>query len=128
MEQAHASRCGIEARLPYRDRRLVELALALPAHQLYASGNYKVVARNAMKGLLPERVRACALNPPCWRPLFRKGLADKESAIARAVIDRPDALAHAFLDPAWLARARPGRDGLENRRPGRIWLCVAIEL
>src|SRR5581483_3873902 len=56
-ETVHTSHAGVELRLPYRDRRLVEFMLAIPAHQLYRHGLYKHVLRTAMVGVLPERIR-----------------------------------------------------------------------
>ena len=53
----HASRCGVELRHPYRDRRLVEFMLAIPASQLYRRGRYKYMLRNAMRTILPDQIR-----------------------------------------------------------------------
>ncbi len=47
---------GIEMRQPFRDRRLVEFALALPVNQLWRDGWSRVAFRNAMQGILPEKV------------------------------------------------------------------------
>ncbi|MCL4503901.1 MAG: asparagine synthase (glutamine-hydrolyzing) [Deltaproteobacteria bacterium] len=46
---------SLEARVPYLDHRLVELALGLPARLLIRGLNNKIVLRRAMRGLLPER-------------------------------------------------------------------------
>lgn len=45
---------SIESRVPFLDRRFVEFALALPAHEKIESGTTKVVMRKAMRGLLPD--------------------------------------------------------------------------
>jgi asparagine synthase (glutamine-hydrolysing) len=45
---------GIEARVPFQDHRLVELALALPSAQLIDGKVTKAVLRRAMRGHLPE--------------------------------------------------------------------------
>ena len=47
---------GIEMRQPYRDRRLVEFALAVPPDQLWRKGWSRVVFRNAMKGIVPDQI------------------------------------------------------------------------
>ncbi|MGA2326245.1 MAG: asparagine synthase (glutamine-hydrolyzing) [Bryobacteraceae bacterium] len=56
MEDRAAARCGIEARHPFHDRRLIELTLALPPDQFLRLGQNKFILRQAMKGLLPEPV------------------------------------------------------------------------
>ncbi len=48
---------GIEIRQPFRDRRLVEFAFALPADQLWRDAWSRIAFRNAMKGILPDKVR-----------------------------------------------------------------------
>ena len=48
---------GIEARVPFLDHRLVELAIALGDKHKIVGGDTKRVLRRAMKGILPEVVR-----------------------------------------------------------------------
>jgi len=50
------SYAGIEMRQPFRDRRLVEFALALPPNQLWRDARSRFAFRNAMKEILPEKV------------------------------------------------------------------------
>ncbi len=49
---------GVEYRHPFFDRRLVELALALPETQRQQDGRSKVVVRAAMRGRLPDALLA----------------------------------------------------------------------
>ena len=48
---------SIEARVPFLDHRLVELAFALPASELIRAGRTKDVLRRALADLLPPSVR-----------------------------------------------------------------------
>ncbi len=48
---------SIESRLPFLDYRLVEYTFSLPLNQKVRSGQTKYVYRNAMKGILPEKIR-----------------------------------------------------------------------
>lgn len=48
---------SIEARLPFLDYRLVEKMALMPLNQKMRNGWTKFVLRNAMKGILPEKVR-----------------------------------------------------------------------
>lgn len=52
-----AAKYGIENRHPFMDRRLVEFCLALPPEQKFQQGWPRWILRNAMKGLLPEKIR-----------------------------------------------------------------------
>lgn len=46
---------GVAMPAPFRDRRMVDFALALPADQLRRDGVSRYIARQALKGLLPEQ-------------------------------------------------------------------------
>lgn len=72
----HASHSRVELRHPYRDRRLIEFILAVPAHQLYRQGLYKPILRNAMQGILPERIRR-RRHPTSLTGLFLRGMAER---------------------------------------------------
>lgn len=54
MTMAH----GIEARVPFLDRSLIEFAMALPGEEKLAGGGTKGLMREAVVGLIPETVRA----------------------------------------------------------------------
>jgi asparagine synthase (glutamine-hydrolysing) len=58
--EASAAAHGMDLRLPFFDRRVIEFCLALPPEQKMQNGWTRLVMRRAMKGLLPEKVR--------WRP------------------------------------------------------------
>ncbi len=73
----NSNRHGLELRHPYRDRRLVEFVLSLPAYQLYFHGRYKHVLRNAMQGILPEIIRT-RRHPTSLIPLYLRGV-ERES-------------------------------------------------
>ena len=56
MKDRAAARCGIEARHPFYDRRIIELAYAMPPDQFVRRGQNKFILRQAMKGLVPDSV------------------------------------------------------------------------
>jgi asparagine synthase (glutamine-hydrolysing) len=56
-EDRNSMAFSVEARVPFLDYRLVELAFALPARFKVSGGLTKVVLREAMRGILPERIR-----------------------------------------------------------------------
>lgn len=53
----NASCHSLELRHPYRDLRLIEFILKLPAYQLYNRGLYKHILRTAMQNILPDAIR-----------------------------------------------------------------------
>jgi asparagine synthase (glutamine-hydrolysing) len=55
-EDRNSMAFGIEARVPFLDHRLVELALALPDRLKIDEGEHKLVLRRGMAGIVPEVV------------------------------------------------------------------------
>ena len=82
VEDFFTSRAGIELRDPYRDRRLVELALAVPEDLLFRGGVFKYLLRNALGSLLPAEVRE-RRELSTLLPLFRRGFVEREGDRAR---------------------------------------------
>ena len=129
LEVATASRAGVDVRRPFRDRRLVEFALAIPAHQLYRPGWTRWVLRQATAGLLPDPVRL-RRRPTSLLPLCARGLVEREAATVESLLGAPDALWPRYVRRDWLARVFPGRlaaraDGLESVV---AWRCICAEL
>ena len=58
-EQSNA-RLDVEVRAPFLDRRLVELAFALPEDQRWRNDQPKYILRRAMRTLLPDMIRTRA--------------------------------------------------------------------
>src|SRR5690606_35616575 len=46
---------GVELRMPFYDRRLVEFVMSRPPEEFDEPGEYKALLRRAMKGHLPSR-------------------------------------------------------------------------
>ncbi len=129
LELPNASRAGIDVRRPYRDRRLIELVLSIPAHMLYRPGWPKWILRQATEGLLPESVRL-RRQPSTLLPLAARGLVERELDRVRELLASPEAVWRRFVRSEWLEKVFPrrlcqGRDGLEAVVP---WQCVCLEL
>ena len=129
LETASAARAGVELRRPYRDRRLVELGLELPAHLVYRPGWMKWILRQAMTDLLPEVVRR-RRHGSSLSPLCRRGLVERESATVEALLRSPSAVWPRYFRADWLAAAYPR--ALSEPREGAIaviiWRCICLEL
>jgi len=118
-----ANRFQVELRHPYRDRRLVEFMLAIPAYQLYYDGAYKHILRNAMQGNLPEIIRA-RTQPTSLLPFYQHG-AQMEQEALREVIQKKNW--QIFVRKEWLAphwNIAPKKDNAEALIP---WLCFSYE-
>jgi hypothetical protein len=112
---------------PYRDRELVELALTLPPELAFDARLDRPLARDAMRGLLPEVVRDSDR-----KPVFNRFLADAlegDLAFIRRLVDAPDAAIRAYADPAGLRSAvlelEPARRG--PGWPLDLWRVATLE-
>jgi len=56
-EDKNAMRWGVETRLPFLDHEFVEKTIFLPAEYKIRDGMTKYIFREAMKGILPEKIR-----------------------------------------------------------------------
>lgn len=131
-ELVSAQGAGVDLRHPYRDRRLVELALALPAEDLYDGRRWKPILRRATAGLLPDAVRG-RRHPTSLKPLLLRGLAETERTTVSKLLWHPDALWRRFVRPkhveaAWNDLCDPARAELDGPRYVLPWQCLAAEI
>jgi asparagine synthase (glutamine-hydrolysing) len=126
-EYFNLSHPGVEVRSPYRDRRLIEYVITLPAYQLYSGGRHKYILRNAMKDILPESVRNRTL-PTSMIPLFVRGLGQEKDSLQLQFLD-PDAGWRKYIKADWLMNhwntdLEPDRDGPAVMM---FWMCSSFE-
>jgi asparagine synthase (glutamine-hydrolysing) len=126
VESCYASRAGVEIRYPYRDRRLIEFMLAVPTHQLYDRGVYKPILRQAMHGLLPERIRKRE-QPTLLYPLFVHGMTRAEAKTVDQLLNNPDGIWSQYVRADWLKQLVPDPQQ-PNLEAFILWLCVCCEL
>lgn len=96
------ARCGIERGNPFWHWPLLEKVLNLPAWWLYRDGRTKVLTREAMRGLLPDRV----LDSPSVGLLgsfFLRGLELNRSAIQDLVFNNARSNWRHYVNEAWVA-------------------------
>ena len=98
---------GVEGAYPFYDLRLVQFCLSLPSHHKLHAGQPRYVLRQAMRGLLPDKVR------------LRRDKYDFAPALADSLLRRRAALVNAITrDRSGLGRfvdmdvARAGLDRL----------------
>ncbi len=121
----NSNRHALELRHPYRDRRLVEYALGLPAYLLYYRGSYKRVLRMAMRDILPEAIR---LRPrqTSLVSLFSRG-TEREKAFLQTCFHSPDAVWRTFVHEDWLFKHWdfPVTADTDGPRALVPWLCLS---
>lgn len=122
-EVFYTSRHSMELRHPYRDRRLIEFVLALPAYQLFHDSTMKYILRNAMQGILPEAIRA-RKQPTFLTPLFFRGIEMEKIFLQNFVGDSNGAWCK-FVGQDWLSKLKSDEKG---HAAFVRWLCVAFEL
>jgi asparagine synthetase B (glutamine-hydrolysing) len=83
-EMRRARQHGIELRFPFRDRRLIEFVLRLPADHLARPGWRKRLVWLAGEGWLPDAVRLRRRRSSLG-PLFVRGLEREHGAVRRVL-------------------------------------------
>jgi asparagine synthase (glutamine-hydrolysing) len=126
-ENFNASRHAVELRHPYRDRRLVEFVLSLPAYQLYNLGFYKYILRTAMRGILPEPILS-RTQPTSLAPLFSRGL-EGEPNVLQACLHEPGAAWREYVRADWMTGYWNGGSPLQMDGPSAVvlWYCVSFD-
>jgi asparagine synthase (glutamine-hydrolysing) len=129
VEMRRARQRGIELRFPFRDRRLLEFALRLPAHHLARPGWRKRLVWLAAEGWLPDAVRLRRRMSDLG-PLFARGIGEREHETVRRLLFGPGpGLWRRWVDAAKLERflhtARTGGSGVSTLI---FWRCVAAEI
>jgi asparagine synthetase B (glutamine-hydrolysing) len=123
----NASRHELDLRHPYRDRRLVEFVLSLPAYQLYRHGLYKHILRVAMKDILPEIIRT-RRQPTSMMPLYHRGIENEHDTLKNCFEDPGESWSR-FVRSDWLGVNWATLVSPEAKGPGALvpWLCISYE-
>jgi len=126
-ENVNASRHALELRHPYRDRRLAEYVLALPAYQLYNLGFYKYILRVAMQGILPQPILSRSQST-FLSPLFSRGL-EREQKVLLACFQHSNAAWRKYVRSDWILEH--WNKEITSQTSGTVavvpWLCVSYE-
>jgi asparagine synthase (glutamine-hydrolysing) len=118
---------SIEARVPFLDHRLVELALALPPRLLFAGGEPKSLLRGALKSVVPNTILArkdkVGFETPtaAW---FRGGLGELAEDVFASRSFRERDLVDAATARRLLERHRAG--AVDAALP--LWRALNLEL
>jgi asparagine synthase (glutamine-hydrolysing) len=120
---------GIELIAPYRDRRVIDFAAALPAHFQHRPGAAKWLTRSAMQGQLPDSVR---LRPKGGSlvPFFRRGVLDREASRVHRLLAASDARWPRYVTTSALqaAQVRAREGSFTESDLLLIWRVTSYEL
>ena len=121
LEIRNAARHGIENRRPFRDRRLIELALQMPAHLFYRPGKSKWILRELGAGLLPEKTRTRTWTSSL-SPLFIRGLLERELKTLEDLLWSRNRFWPAMVREDWM---RANLERLKAGAPdGVVWVVL----
>lgn len=120
---------SIEAREPFLDYRIVELAFSLPNQFKVGNGVTKRVLRHAMKGRLPEAIVANSRKTPFSGPDAAWLRGPLRRWVERAFIDG-DARVFEFVEPTTTRAMLRGFIGSEHSptHPYAVWKLVSTEV
>ena len=118
---------SLEARVPFLDHRLVELAFSLPGGELIRGGRTKDVLRRALAGVLPASVAARRDKLGFVTP-ERRWFRGELGVFAAQIFSSPELAERGFVDPAALQqRLRRHRSG-EIDAGMELWRALNLEL
>jgi hypothetical protein len=123
----NTNRHGVELRYPYHDQRVIEYVASLPGYQLYSRYVYKIILRNAMRGILPEAIRT-RRQQTSLIPFFASG-TEKERDLWESYLHNKHAAWRKFIREEFLIQQWGSRMAPENDGPNYVipWLCVSFE-
>lgn len=128
MGMAHS----LELRVPFLDRRVVELSARIPAQQMIRRGWEKYILRRALAPMLPHAIAWRRKRP--FQMRLNLGLADTLEYLCDRLLRPEDVRARGFFDPAKveaLRRGRPGRLAMpmaHNLWSWRVWSMLMCEV
>jgi asparagine synthase (glutamine-hydrolysing) len=120
---------GLDGRYPFHDRRLIEFALAIPEAQRWRGTQHKWILRQAMRGRVPDSVRARVV-PDDYAFLFRDAVLRHADLFAKplAIARRGWADGSRVLAGLHELRAKARAGQTCGRLSWWLWMVVAIEI
>ena len=128
LENEYAFKENVFIRHPFRDRRIVDFMMKLPAWLLGETNKRKALLTTAGKGMLPDsilnRKKLTTLSP-----LFIKGVQEKEFEFVKQVLTDKSSTWNDFIDTKALNKVLKSPD--ENTKESEyllLWQCLSYEL
>lgn len=113
---------GIERIEPYTDVDLLNYTLRLPAYMSYRNGQMKYIAREAMRGLLPEYIRTQA-RVGLLNQFARDGFMKRKDEIRERLFDKREPW-KVYIDEGWMEKKFKKNAELEDKELLVIWMSL----
>jgi len=126
-ELSHAHATGVELRMPFWNRKLVEFMLAIPSHLLYRRNRYKHIQRDAMRYDLPDVVLQ-PLQKTLLGALYRRGVLQNKAGWIGRLLIHPGARWRRFVREDWMWGVLQRLPDIQDQESIVFWQCMALEL
>jgi len=119
----------LDLRHPFRDRRLAEFMLAIPAYELYNRSGLKCLARLAMERLLPANVVSMPDDANLYG-LFRLGVRVREKGELGRLLRADDALWRQYIQQQEMDAFLDDAEGTSTSEIAQValWNSASIEM
>lgn len=117
---------GVEWRLPFLDRRVVEFLLAAPSCMRSWKGEDRRILREAMRGILPEAIRL-RRDKASMAGLIHRGLRDQARPRVEALLENSESVKLQFVKPGALRTALETYWSNEQARDCRFLRVLSLE-
>lgn len=128
LDHEHGYRNGLFVRHPFRDRRVVEFMMSIPAWILGNNQLSKTFVRTTAKDLLPEAItRRKTLST--LTPFFVKGLLDKEHSKVKKLLSGSHATWQNYLKEELISKIiKDPKSVNQEKNYLHLWQCVSYEM
>jgi len=116
---------SLEARVPFLDNELVELALRIPVHLQYDASSGKRILREAMRGLLPEEVLARPKQG--FSPPDQSWYRGPTMEYIKSVLLAPRATSRGYFRADWIERMLAEHSAGRANHRLLIWSLLCFE-
>ncbi len=128
LDNEYANQYGITIRHPYRDRRVVEFITSIPAWLIGNSKDSKLFVHKSAQNLLPQKIIQ-RNHTTTLKPLFKKGVLQKELSQVRALLLHPKSRWQEFIDNKIILSLldNPNKNYPELHYL-LLWKCISFEM
>ncbi len=128
LDNEYTNKYGITIRHPYRDRRVVEFITSIPAWLIGNSQDSKQFVHKSAQNLLPSQIIK-RKKVTSLKPLFIKGVLQKELATVRFLLLHKESCWHEFIDKnIILSLLDNPRHQFPELHYVLLWKCISFEM
>ena len=119
---------SLESRVPFLDYRLVEKSLSLPSELILNNGWTKYILREAMKGVLPEKIRLRRDKIGFMTPEDEWFRTNKFQTIIWAILNSDSFRDREIIDPIYAKKLYQNHLDKKVQASKEIWKWINLEL